>query len=79
MAIPISVNGKVVFVATIDQLLNFDYQEAIADDDGVDLNNPMFDTVNTGEEYIIQQSVINLGISDVDIIVEEIDLEEELD
>lgn len=79
MAIPISVNGKVVFVTTIDQLLNFDYQEAIADDDGVDLNNPMFDTVNTGEEYIIQQSVISLGISEIDIIVEEIDLDEELD
>jgi hypothetical protein len=77
MAIPISVNGKVVFVATIDQLLNFDYQEAIADDDGVDLNNPMFDTVNVGEEYIVQQTVISLEISEV--VIEEIDLDEELD
>lgn len=77
MAIPISVNGKVVFVATIDQLLNFDYQEAIADDDGVDLNNPMFDTVNVGEEYLVRQTVINLEVSE--IVIEEIDLDEELD
>lgn len=77
MAIPISVNGKVVFVKTIDQALNFDFQEAIADDDGVELNNPMFDTVNTGKDFIYEETIVIVGLTEVEI--EEIDLEEELD
>lgn len=77
MAIPISINGKVVFVATIDQALNFDFQEATADDDGVDLNNPMFDETNVGQEYIYSATIITIQTPEVEI--EEIDLDEELD
>ncbi len=69
--------GKTVNVKTLEQALNFDYQEAIANSSGFEISNPFhYSTLDTGD-ISEEDEFISIDLPDLSEL-EEIDIEEDI-
>jgi hypothetical protein len=79
MAIRIQLpTGKTVMVANILDALEFDFQEAIANNSGYEISNPFSETMES-DEVIYEETYLRLEIPEISEIIEieELDIEED--